>query len=267
MAYYTMGDIQGCFLTFQGLLRQIEFDPQKDVLWSTGDLVNRGPRSLEVLRWMRRNKNCASFVLGNHDLFLMGNVYGCAPSKSHTLEAVLDAPDKNELIHWLKQQPLMKRKGDLVLVHAGLLPQWTVSQAEECCHEVERALRGKDSVKLLQKYLKTGRIDWKNELKGMDRLVSILQAITTIRYWGKSQRKMKSIFCHPKNAPQDAIPWFDVPHRMSADNLIIFGHWASLGFYRKEGILALDSGCVYGNSLTAVRLDDGKVFQEPYCEE
>jgi bis(5'-nucleosyl)-tetraphosphatase (symmetrical) len=227
------------------LLRQVAFDPARDRVWLVGDLVNRGPRSLAVLRWAMGLGDCLTCVLGNHDLHLLARSWEVAHQKSRdTLGEVLSAPDRRELLEWLRMRPLLHHEGPWVMVHAGLLPSWTVAEAEKHARDAESALRSSDPRPFLASW---------------PRPVKVLANIRTCRADGTMCSEYKG---GPDGAPPGCLPWFRHPHARG-DATVIFGHWAALGFQRGDGYLALDSGCVWGEKLTAVRLEDGAVFQEP----
>src|SRR3990167_6114552 len=231
MAIYAVGDIQGCFTAFQALLKQIQFQPNTDILWFTGDLVNRGPHSLEVLRFVKRLGNQHVIVLGNHDLHLLALAYQVGHAhQSDTLTAVLMAPDCDELIHWLCQQPLLHVDQEIgyIMVHAGLAPVWSLTQAQSLAKEVESALRGPTPADFLRHMYGNQPDQWHDQLQGMERLRCISNYFTRMR------------LCHPDghldlrykgslaNKPADLLPWFKVPHRATIKEKIIFGHWAAL---------------------------------------
>jgi bis(5'-nucleosyl)-tetraphosphatase (symmetrical) len=263
MATYAVGDIQGCFDSFRRLLDRCAFDPAADRLWLVGDLVNRGPRSLETLRFVRSLGEAAVTVLGNHDLYLLMVAEGGAKyrGKDDTLQEILDAPDSGELLHWIRMQRLFHREGDYGLVHAGLLPQWTAARAQELAAEVETALRGPSYREFILNLWGSEPATWSDELTGWARLRVIVNAMTRLR------------FCTPEGvmefltkgealaAPVGHLPWFEVPGRLSRDSVLVTGHWSALGLRLLPNLLALDSGCLWGGHLTALRLEDRQVFQ------
>lgn len=262
MANYAIGDIQGCHDAFQRLLEKIAFDPAQDRLSVVGDLVNRGPESLKVLRALRALGNSATVVLGNHDLYLLMVAAGFKRrDKDDTLFQVLEAPDREELLGWLARRPLIHVEGDHVLVHAGLLPGWMVSKAVELAAEVSAALVGPDARKFLLHLAGDHPDQWREDLQGWDRLRVIVNALTRMRFCTRDGRMAMRAKGPPHKAPRGMLPWFAVPDRFNRTHTIVCGHWSALGFYRSEGLIALDSGCVWGGKLTAVRLDDGEVFQ------
>jgi bis(5'-nucleosyl)-tetraphosphatase (symmetrical) len=267
MATFAIGDVHGCFDTLRRLLRRIRFDPREDRLWMVGDLVNRGPRSLDVLRWAVENDGRITAVLGNHDLHLLARASGLVqPKRRDTLAQVLDAPDRDDLLGWLRTRPFLHREGDAVLVHAGLFPGWTPRQAETLAREVEKALRGDEAEDLLRAFDQKAPDQWRDDLAGFDRVRIALAGFARLRTLGPDGRMCPDFSGPPKEAPKGCIPWYAFPDRKSASVNVIFGHWAALGLRVKNGVAALDTGCVWGRELTALRLDDGKVFQEPAGE-
>jgi bis(5'-nucleosyl)-tetraphosphatase (symmetrical) len=264
MAIYVMGDIQGCFAALEKLLAHIHFDRTNDELWVTGDLVNRGPQSLEVLRFMQSLGESQITVLGNHDLHLLSVAYGVAtPSAGDTLEAILQAPDKINLIEWLRHRPLLyyDEVTQYILVHAGLAPCWSLTQAIQLAHEVEEALQGDHPALFLEKLYGNQPDQWEDGLQGTDRLRCIVNYLTRMRLCHADGRLELSYKGAIANKPGDLIPWFNVSNRVSANEKIIFGHWAALnGETGLPDVYAMDTGCVWGNCLTAMRLNDKKRF-------
>ncbi|MDR1228871.1 MAG: symmetrical bis(5'-nucleosyl)-tetraphosphatase [Azoarcus sp.] len=262
MATYAIGDLQGCYSAFRRLLDLCAFDPARDRLWLVGDLVNRGPESLEVLRFVSSLGAAATVVLGNHDIYLLMLRAGLKrQSGDDTLASILAAPDCDGLLHWLASRPLLHIEGQYVLVHAGLLPQWTVPKARALATEAEDALTGKEAKKFLLHLIGSRPDHWENSLKGWGRLRVIVNAFTRMRFCTGDGRMVMRAKGPPDKAPEDALPWFALPARASRGHTIVCGHWSALGFYREEGLIALDSGYVWGGQLTALRLDDGEVFQ------
>jgi bis(5'-nucleosyl)-tetraphosphatase (symmetrical) len=263
MAIYAVGDIQGCYHELEQMLEVIQFDHKNDQLWLVGDLVNRGDDSLSVLRLIKSMGNAAITVLGNHDLHLLAVAAGVAElNHSDTLDEILDAPDRDELLTWLRQQRMLHVQDNYVLLHAGLLPGWNVQQAQQLAQEVERALRGDDYVTLLEKMYGNTPNQWDDALTGYKRLRVITNALTRMRICtvqGEMQFKFKG---EVGDVPEEGyLPWFDVPKRASADAVVVFGHWSALGLIVKPNLIALDTGCLWGGSLTAIRLEDRKIFQ------
>lgn len=263
MATYAIGDVHGCFKTLQKLLRKIDFDRRQDRLWLVGDLVNRGPRSLAVLRWAVEQEDRLVAVLGNHDLHLLARAVGVSsPRRRDSLEEVLSAPDRDDLVNWLRTRPLLHREGGFTLVHAGLFPEWTLGQAAELARETETALRDGAAPGLLASFERKDEERWDESLKDGDRVRVALAAFARLRTLQPDGRLCSSFSGPPKEAPDGCRPWFDVPERRSRGETVIFGHWAALGLWLQDGIAGLDTGCAWGRELTALRLDDGKLFQQ-----
>jgi len=262
MSTYAIGDIQGCYSAVQKLLHEIAFDPSCDRLWLVGDLVNRGPDSLAVLRWAKSLGDAAVVVLGNHDLHLLAVAHGFVkPHKKDTIAQVLEAPDRDELLDWLRHRRLFYREGAYALVHAGLLPQWSVKKAANLAAEVEEELRGKRYLRFFERMYGNEPHVWSNDLRGMDRLRMITNAMTRLRF---CTPRGEMEFAHkgpPQIAPEGYVPWYAVEERASRDATVIFGHWSALGLTMQPNLLALDTGCLWGGCLTAVRLEDRQVFQ------
>jgi bis(5'-nucleosyl)-tetraphosphatase (symmetrical) len=264
MNTYVIGDIHGCYRTLQQLLAIIGFRPAVDMLWLVGDLVNRGPSSLEVLRWAKALGDRVVCILGNHDLHLLGLALGTIPGKkARALYPVLASPDCHELVDWLRHRPLMHIHDSIGLVHAGLLPQWSLEEASQLSREVEIGLRGPQVKDLLQYLSRRKAPEWDGELTGTARLSCVLQVLTQIRTCTPSGRLCLEFSGPPDQAPAGCLPWYAVPNRRSAAASLFFGHWAALGVYRRPGLTALDAGCAWGGQLAAVRLEDGAVFRVP----
>jgi bis(5'-nucleosyl)-tetraphosphatase (symmetrical) len=257
MAVYAIGDVQGCLDPLRRLLTQLGFGVTRDTVWFTGDLVNRGPDSLAVLRFVRGLGAAAVTVLGNHDLHLLAVAAGAAPRKAlDTLDEVLTAPDREELLAWLRGRPLLHHDAALnyTLVHAGLLPQWDLADAQRLARETERALHERTAEFFQHMY---GNLPdhWREDLGGYARLRVIINAFTRLRFCdleGNFDLRQKGA---PGSQPPDLLPWFRVPGRRSARLRVVFGHWSALGRHCADNVIALDSGCVWGRTLTAVRLD------------
>jgi bis(5'-nucleosyl)-tetraphosphatase (symmetrical) len=262
MTTYAIGDIQGCFDEFEKLMALLNFDRKIDQLWLVGDLVNRGPQSLETLRYVRELGSSAAVVLGNHDLHLLAVAEGLAkPRSDDTLGEVLAASDRDSLLEWLRHRPMIHRDGQHVLVHAGLLPQWSVGKAVELAAEVEQALRGPRFRDFLAALYGSKPDRWADNLHGMDRLRVVVNALTRLRFCTPNGVMEFASKGEIRDAPAGYLPWFEVPGRQSADATIVCGHWSALGLRLDEGLLAIDSGCVWGGKLSAVSLDDGRLFQ------
>jgi len=263
MSTYAIGDIQGCYRTLQKLLEQIPYDPGRDRLWLAGDLVNRGPSSLEVLRWAKGCGSRLRLVLGNHDLHLIARAFGIGKAKkSETIQDVLAAPDREELIEWLRAQPILIREGQVAMMHGGLDPSWSLNEAETLAGEISECLRGAQGIQLLQGMSDPLPPKWDPNLRGIARLQLALKIFTSIRICRLDGTFAFPFSGTPQMAPLGYFPWFQIPGRKSAGATVVFGHWAALGLKIEPGIIALDSGCVWGRELSAVRLEDQAVFQQ-----
>lgn len=267
MATYAIGDLQGCYDPLARLLDYLDFSPERDRLWFVGDLVNRGPQSLEVLRFVKGLGHAAVTVLGNHDLHLAMQAAGFGKAnKEDTLGAILAAPDREDLLSWLRAQPLFHVEGGWAMVHAGLLPAWNVAQAQALSDEVSAALTAPDYLDFLANMWGSEPDAWHDGLAGWDRLRVVVNAMTRMRFVtpdGRMEFRAPGAKGPPERGPAGCLPWFDAPGRRSADHAIVCGHWSALGFRQTDRLLALDSGCLWGGSLTAVRLEDRRVFQLP----
>ncbi len=262
MTTYAIGDIQGCYHAFKALLERIKFNPRYDSLWLVGDVINRGYGSLEVLRWCYQNQQYIKLVLGNHDLHALAVIHQLKPAhKSDTLQAVIDAPDVDELVAWLRHQPLMVADDDYVMVHAGLLPQWTIDKALTYACEVEHKLQSDSYQDFLAKMYGNQSNYWYDDIAGIERLRVITNAMTRMRIC-TAQGEMEFNFKGAKqDIPAGYMPWFDVPARQSKESRIICGHWSALGLYQHDNIHALDTGCLWGGQLTAMCLDTRAITQ------
>ncbi len=262
MATYAIGDIQGCFAELCELLERIAFSPDRDRLWLVGDLVNRGPASLETLRFIKGLGERATVVLGNHDLHLIMRSRGYGrDNREDTLQPILDAPDSAELLDWLRNRPLLHVEDGFAMVHAGLLPQWSVAQAAGLAEEVSLALRSDDYALFLANMWGSRPAHWEDQLDGWDRLRVIVNAMTRMRFC-TPEGVME--FCskgRPDQPPAGHLPWFAIPQRASRTHTLICGHWSALGLRIEDDLLALDTGCLWGGKMTAVRLEDRQVFQ------
>lgn len=262
MAVYAIGDVQGCHDELRALLRQLAFNADRDRLWFVGDLVNRGPHSLAVLRFVRDLGANAVTVLGNHDLHLLAVASDTRkPNPKDTLHEVLEASDREQLVDWLRTRPLLHEDAELgyVLIHAGLAPQWDIATAAACAVEVEAVLRSPAYRDFLGKMYGDRPDLWSDGLAGSDRLRFILNCFTRLRMCDAAGR----LFLREKGGPwgrsDGLLPWFDVPGRASTGSNIVFGHWSLLGRHEAPGIIALDTGCIWGGELSAVRLDAAPV--------
>lgn len=267
MSTYAIGDVQGCYDPLQRLLDTLTFDPARDRLWFVGDLVNRGPQSLAILRFVKSLGDCAVTILGNHDLHLLVVAEGVRkPHRGDTLDEILAAPDRDELLAWLRHRKMMHAESGYAMVHAGLLPQWTVAQALALGREVEEALRGDDYRSFLRRMYGDAPTLWRDELSGYDRLRVITNAMSRLRLCAPDGTMEFSHKTGLENLPPGFMPWYDVPDRRSRDTPLITGHWAALGLVVRPDLLALDTGCVWGRQLSALRLEDQRIFQCD-CEE
>lgn len=262
MAVYAVGDLQGCLEPLKCLLREVAFDPLHDQLWLVGDLVNRGPQSLETLRFLYAMRDAVTCVLGNHDLHLLAAAHHIERlKKTDTLSEILAAPDRDELLDWLRKQKLLHydAKRDIAMVHAGIPPQWSLRKALKCAAEVEETLR--DDVRLplfLDGMYGNEPTKWDKELSGIRRLRIITNYLTRMRFCkadGTLDLKSKE---GPGEAPAGFAPWFSHPERKTRGQKVIFGHWAALeGRCNEPGLTALDTGCVWGGAMTLMNIDTG----------
>lgn len=257
MTRYAVGDVQGCFTPLQRLLDRVKFDPTHDQLWATGDLVNRGPQSLECLRFFYDLGDSARVVLGNHDLHLLAVANGVRGLKrADTLQPILDAPDRDDLLTWLRHQPLLHRDEAYTMVHAGLAPQWSTKKAKELADELADVLQSDRFFEFLHGMYGDTPINWSDELIGVERWRTITNYFTRLRFCtstGELDLKSKE---GPGTAPPGFMPWFDVPGRKSAGTTLLVGHWAMLmGKTGRDDVIALDTGCVWGNRLTLLNMD------------
>ncbi|MGH8176822.1 MAG: symmetrical bis(5'-nucleosyl)-tetraphosphatase [Steroidobacter sp.] len=260
MPTYAIGDLQGCCDEFEALLERIDFDPARDRLWLVGDLVNRGPRSLDVLRKVKALGDAAITVLGNHDLHLLAAALTSVErlKPQDTLGDIFAAPDRDELLDWLRRRPMLHHDAKLnyTMIHAGLPPQWDLSLAQACAGELESALRDDDRCTQLFAQMYGDKPNrWSDDLQGVDRLRFITNCLTRLRFCrpdGRLELKFKGEI---GDAPDYVTPWFRAPNRRSRDLRIVCGHWSALGYYDGDGVLSIDTGCVWGEKLCALRLD------------
>jgi bis(5'-nucleosyl)-tetraphosphatase (symmetrical) len=259
MPTYAIGDVQGCFDELKQLLNDVRFDRKLDKLWFVGDLVNRGPKSLEVLRFVKQLGRDAIVVLGNHDLHLVTQHEGFErPRKDDTFHDVLRAPDRKELVDWLRTQPMMHVEGAHAMVHAGLLPQWSIQKALALAREVESALSGPSYKEFLKNMYGSEPDEWTDSLSGWERLRVIVNAMTRLRFCtpqGKMQFHAKG-----KTPPPGYVAWYE--GRRDKET-IVCGHWSALGLKLTEKLAAIDTGCVWGGRLTALRLEDRTLYEVP----
>lgn len=268
MSTYAIGDLQGRYNEFRQLLDLISFNP-KDKLWLVGDIVNRGPNSLSLLRFLRTVSDTVVVVLGNHDLHLLMVAEGCARARpGDTLQDILNAPDRDELLHWLRCQRLLYVDGEYVMVHAGLLPSWSVALAAQLAQEVESVLRdeNRNNFRKFCSHIYGNQPDqWNIDLKGYDRMRVIINAMTRMRVCTPDGKMDFTYKGQVQDIPAGYLPWFEVPNRASREVTIICGHWSALALQVRHNLIALDTGCMWGGNLTAIRLEDRKIFQVP-CE-
>ena len=251
---WAIGDLQGCLDSLLCLLPQLPTDAR---LWMPGDLVNRGPRSLDSLRWAIAQGERLVAVLGNHDLHLLAVAAGIRRAhRTDTLDDILGAPDRDALIDWVRSRPLAHFERGWLMVHAGVLPQWSVARTLELAGEVHRVLSGPDWMAFLREMYGNEPSAWSDSLRGNDRLRVIVNALTRIRFCTPDGRMDFAAKEGVDHAPDGHLPWFEVPGRASAGTPIVFGHWAALGFMDRPDLLSIDTGCVWGRQLTAVRLSD-----------
>lgn len=265
MATYVIGDLQGCLEPLRRLLALIDFDARRDRLWLVGDLVNRGPDSLAVLRWARGLGEACVAVLGNHDLHLLGVAAGLRrPKERDTLAPVLAAPDGHDLVDWLASRPLLVRDGPFIMTHAGLHPAWSDDDAVACARELEAALapaRRRETLAALAE--DDDEVRWPTSATGPGRLRAIAAILTRMRLVSPTGVLELEYSDAPDDGPPGYSPWFRLPARRAAGTVVVFGHWAALGLLDEPTLLALDTGCVWGNRLTAARLDDRRIFSVP----
>src|SRR3990172_2361000 len=262
MATFAIGDVQGCFEELEDLLGEIGFSRSRDRLWFVGDLVNRGPNSLEVLRFVKGLDDRAVVVHGNHDLHLLTLAAGHAKRRDDdTFDDVLAAPDRDELLDGVRFRPMLHVEDEYVMVHAGLLPSWPVAQAQDLAAEVEAELRSRRHRLFLAELYGSRPDAWDDGLRGMDRLRVIVNAMTRMRFCSADGVMELRVKGEVEQAPPGFMPWFEVPGRKTRGVPVICGHWSALGLKLKRDLLALDTACVWGGALTAVRLEDRRLFQ------
>lgn len=268
MSLYVIGDVQGCYDELRQLLKEINFKSGRDMLWFTGDLVNRGPKSAEVLRFVSGLGENALTVLGNHDLHTLAVAAGKAPyKKSDTIRDVLDAPDGAELLRWLQVQPLLHHDSThhVTMIHAGLAPQWTISTARVLAREVETTLQGAFSGEFFAHMYGNVPDQWDDALAGWDRQRFITNTLTRLRFCDAQGKQLLKEKGAVGSQPDGFMPWFEVPGRASRGQLVLFGHWAALGAGDHGDAISLDSGCAWGSKLTALRLDMPRRFFSVPC--
>ncbi len=256
---YLIGDLQGCCDAFDRLLARIDFSPSRDRLYVLGDLVNRGPESLRTLQRLRSFGDSATCLLGNHDLHLLAVAYGVRKAhRSDTLDALLDAPDRGEWIAWLRQRRLAVAAHGWLMVHAGVVPQWSTAQALQLAGEIEAQLQQGDMRSFLQAMFGNEPDLWHDRLEGTARLRFTINTLTRVRYVDRDGRLALKVKDAAEAARAGLVPWFDAPGRLTAGQPIAFGHWSALGFLERADLLSTDTGCVWGGRLTGVRIDGGR---------
>lgn len=269
MSIYAIGDVQGCYNPLRKLLKKINFKSDRDRLWFAGDLVNRGPKSIQTLRFVKDLGDNAICVLGNHDLHLLAVAYGHRDvySKNDSFYDIVHARDFDGLVDWLRQCPLLHhdKSSGFTLVHAGLPPQWDLKLARQCNKEMKKILRSNKIDKFLANMYGNTPNLWSEDLKGWGRLRFITNSFTRIRYCDADGREDFQYNREIGSQPRHLMPWFQVPKRKSRKMKIIFGHWASLGLYLEKNIYALDTGCVWGGKLTAMKINKHLDITQTNC--
>ena len=256
MTLYAIGDIQGCYDELRRLLDTISFDPDRDQLWFAGDLVNRGPKSLKTLRYIKSLGNAAITVLGNHDLHLLA--VACLQRKTRAKDSlipILEAADKDDLLFWLRHQPLFHYNDDYCILHAGIPPQWDFNTTRNMAKKVEKVLQSADYVDFFKHMYGNQPDIWSKHLSGTHQLRFIVNCFTRMRYCDSNGRLDFSNNGPLGSQAENLLPWFAVPKRKSAKMRIIFGHWSTLGYFEGNNCYGIDTGCLWGGQLTALRLD------------
>ena len=268
MATFAIGDLQGCYTSFQNLLQICGFNPSTDTLWLVGDLINRGPDSAKVLRWLMAHEGSVRVVLGNHDLHALTVYAGfVSAQRKDTLDDLLTAPDRDLLFAWLRQQPLAYAENEYLMIHGGVLPQWSTTQTLALAAEVQEILRSKNYHDFLEKMYGNRPTRWRETLRGMSRLRVITNALTRMRVCSPSGKMNFEFRGKLSDIPSNLMPWFDVPNRKTQNTTLVFGHWSALGLMLRNNLIALDTGCLWGGKLTALRLEDRQIFQVPRAKE
>jgi len=269
MTVYALGDIQGCYDPFRRLLDKINFEPSSDLLWLTGDIVNRGPKSLQTLRFVKSLGNSVKMVLGNHECHLIATARGHKKShKRDTLSDIIEAHDASELLDWLRAKPFFyeDKKLGYCMLHAGLPPQWTLKEAKQYARELETVIQGPHIDDFLSTMYGNQPKIWDKQLSGNDRLRFIINCFTRLRYCDKNGKLNLKEKGKPGTQAAGLMPWFDVPGRKTIDQQILFGHWSTLGLHYKKNTYCLDTGCLWGGELSALKLDgSNQVITQP-CE-
>jgi len=265
LANYIVGDIQGCFDELLSLLEHVRFSPQSDTLWLAGDLVARGPKSLETLEYIISLGSAAKTVLGNHDLHLLAVSLGLfAPKKKDKITPIIESPKLNEFVNWIRQQPLLLEHEDFVLSHAGISPQWDLPTARNAAREVEAMLRGDNWQWLIEHMYANAPALWSDELEGIERYRYIINAYTRMRFcYADTSLDMACKLPPGEVSGHDLFPWFSTPNRIELNKPIIFGHWAALDGYQSDTIIGLDTGCVWGGSLSMLHWEEQRIIRQP----
>jgi bis(5'-nucleosyl)-tetraphosphatase (symmetrical) len=268
MALYMIGDVQGCNTALQHLLRKVDFSPSRDTAYLLGDLVNRGPESLAVLRWAMAGAASVRCILGNHDLHLLGVAHGVRKQgRKDTLGPILEASDASVLLQWLRQQPLARLEHGWLMVHAGVLPQWTAAQTVALSQEVSAAIAGSDHESFWELMYGNQPDRWTDSLAGADRLRVVVNALTRLRFCTAEGQMEFDSKDELGTQPAGYLPWFDVPYRQTAEQPVAFGHWSTLQGLQRPGLLALDTGCVWGGCLTAAHFQPAGLDGQPIPPE
>jgi bis(5'-nucleosyl)-tetraphosphatase (symmetrical) len=271
MSIYAIGDVQGCYKSLRRLIKHTGFKPASDQLWFCGDLVNRGPKSADVLRYIMDLGDTARCVLGNHDLNLLAVAYGKRESKiSDTLDDILKAPDSNQMLKWLRHQPLFHRSKEyrVCMVHAGIHPTWSISRTKKLAQEVQQVLRKGDYETLLQEMYGNYPAYWDKDLQGWDRLRFITNVLTRMRYLDSSGGLDLDIKCSPGKQATGYHPWYSIEAKRKKSWRVFYGHWSTLGLHWQNNAICLDSGCLWGGKLTAAQVDSQKIrFFSQNCEK
>jgi bis(5'-nucleosyl)-tetraphosphatase (symmetrical) len=257
MALYMIGDVQGCDEALARLLAKIDFSPSRDTIFLLGDLVNRGPQSLAVLRRLMALESSAQCLLGNHDLHLLATAHGVRkPHRNDTVGEILNAPDRESLLDWLRRRPMALFEHGWLMVHAGVLPQWDLAQTLALAAELQAVLRSPDWTRFLKEMYGDQPDFWSDGLRGSERLRVIVNALTRLRFCSGQGVMEFATKDDADAAPAGFMPWFDVPGRRTSGVPVAFGHWSTLGTVKRDGVLPLDTGCVWGGCLTAARITD-----------
>lgn len=261
MSSYAIGDIQGCYKSLKELLRIIRFDPKKDTLYLAGDLVNRGPKSLQAVEWAMDLGKSAQMVLGNHELYVLAMYYGKTKKRDMKyLAPIFESDSVKKMMQWLREKPLLIKKAKNIIVHAGILPSWSIEDAEHYADEAHIALTSDKVGEVLDYWASHSCRQWRKGLKGVERLATILNVLTRIRFCSDENTMDLKCKLSPKMMKGKIKPWYAMKGRKNKDAEIIFGHWASLGQYHGHDVHCIDTGCVWGERLTALELSGGQVI-------